>query len=58
MIQAFLYDNGDIFERILPNGSVEEYEVLEFNCRKGLLQIPDSYDISVRKTTSKKKCSF
>jgi hypothetical protein len=50
---SVIIEEGDIFERILSNGAVENYEVLDRGFYKGMHGIPDHYQTSVRKTTAK-----
>lgn len=50
---SVIIEEGDIFERILPNGVIENYEVLDRGFYKGMHSIPDYYHVSVRKTTTK-----
>jgi hypothetical protein len=44
-------EDGDHFERLLPNGVVEKYRVLHSGFTKGLYQIPDHYQCKVKKVT-------
>jgi hypothetical protein len=45
-------EEGDFFERALPNGLTERYLVLDRGFYKGLHSIPDHYQVSVRKETA------
>lgn len=47
-------EEGDFFERKLPNDSMEYYEVLDRGFYKGMHGIPDHYQTSVQKSTSKR----
>src|SRR2546429_1910544 len=42
-------EEGDRFERLLPNGLVETYVVLDRGYYSGFGGIPDHYQVSVRK---------
>lgn len=42
-------EEGDFFERILPNGLKEYYKVLERGFYKGTLNVPDHYQTQVEK---------
>lgn len=50
---SVIIEEGDVFERVLSNGAVENYEVLDRGFYKGMHGIPDHYQTSVRKTTAK-----
>lgn len=50
---SVIIEEGDIFERALSNGAIENYEVLDRGFYKGMYDIPDHYQASVRKTTTK-----
>lgn len=50
---SVIIEEGDIFERRLSNGAVENYEVLDRGFYNGTYEIPDHYQVSVRKTTAK-----
>ena len=50
---SVIIEEGDIFERTLSNGAIENYEVLDRGFYKGMHGIPDHYQVSVRKTTTK-----
>lgn len=50
---SVIIEEGDIFERTLSNGAIENYEVLDRGFHKGMHTIPDHYQVSVRKTTAK-----
>lgn len=50
---SVIIEEGDVFERTLSNGAIENYEVLDRGFYKGMHGIPDHYQVSVRKTTSK-----
>jgi hypothetical protein len=49
---SVIIEEGDIFERTLSNGAKENYEVLDRGFYKGTRNIPDHYQVSVRKTTA------
>lgn len=49
----FPLDDGDFIERRLPHDRVELYEVLESGYQPGMGSIPDHYQATVRKTTSR-----
>lgn len=42
-------EDSDIAIRILPSGVVEEYIILDKGFHKGIRQIPDHYQMSVRR---------
>ncbi len=44
-------EDGDYFERRLPNGVVEKYQVLHSGFTKGFAEIPDHYQCKVKKVT-------
>lgn len=50
---SVIIEEGDIFERMLSNGAIENYEVIDRGFYKGMHSIPDHYQSSVRKTTVK-----
>lgn len=43
-------EEGDFFERSLPNGSTEIYHVIERGFYKGMGSMPDHYQTKVEKT--------
>lgn len=45
-------EEGDFFERYLPNGSTEIYRVIERGFYKGMGSIPDHYQTKVEKTNA------
>lgn len=45
-------EEGDIIERVLPNGKKEEYLVEESSFYKGMFETPDHYQLKVRKQSS------
>lgn len=47
-------EEGDVVERVLPNGKVETYVVEERGFMKGMHRIPDHYQMKVRKGRSTK----
>lgn len=47
--EGVIIEDGDIFERILPNGIKEYYQVLEPGFYKGQHSIPDNYQSKVQK---------
>jgi hypothetical protein len=47
-------EEGDIIERKLPNGNTEQYRVLDRGFHKGMLDIPDHYQIKVEKLSTLK----
>ncbi|MGB4658105.1 MAG: hypothetical protein WBI07_02865 [Mobilitalea sp.] len=49
---TILIEEGDIFERDLPMGATEQYEVTDRGFYKGLHGIPDHYQVSVQKLSS------
>jgi len=46
-------EEGDFFERTLPNKTVERFEVLEPGYQAGLMKIPPSFQVSVKKVTDR-----
>ena len=44
-------EEGDIFERELPGGSVERYEIIDRGFYRGMGSFPDNYQATVRKLT-------
>jgi hypothetical protein len=51
---TLLIEEGDIFERDLPVGAKEQYEVIDRGFYKGIHGIPDHYQVSVQKLSSLK----
>lgn len=48
---AIKIEDGDVFERTLPNGIVEHYTILDAGYRQGMGGIPSHYQSVVRKQT-------
>jgi hypothetical protein len=49
---TLLAEDGDIIERVLPNGITERFTILDTGFHKGLHSIPDHFQMKVRKETS------
>jgi hypothetical protein len=52
---SIIIEEGDVFERILPNGAIEQYLVIDRGFYKGMRGMPDHYQTSVEKVTDRKE---
>lgn len=52
---SIIIEEGDVFERILPNGAIEQYLVIDRGFYKGMRGMPDHYQTSVEKVTARKE---